>query len=191
MDEKTYCAVHPTVETALRCNKCGRYMCIKCAVKIPVGYRCRECVYEQQDAFYNASRRDDLVALGVAFLIGLPASYILPRAGLFLIIIAALPVGVFIGEVINRANGHRRGRRTWIFALVGLLIATLVMTYPIVIESINLIQGLNEAGRRSADRQVSGLSSRLITQIITSVLLPTLLFVGVCAAGLIARLRGR
>src|SRR5688572_1451926 len=43
-DGRTFCAIHTSVETTLRCNKCGRYMCVKCAVRTPVGYRCKQCV---------------------------------------------------------------------------------------------------------------------------------------------------
>ena len=31
-EEILYCTVHPTVQTTLRCNRCGRPMCTKCAV---------------------------------------------------------------------------------------------------------------------------------------------------------------
>ncbi len=53
-----YCTVHPNVETALRCNRCGRPMCNRCAVRTPVGYRCRECVRGQQQVFYTAQTLD-------------------------------------------------------------------------------------------------------------------------------------
>src|SRR3954469_25725992 len=92
-DGRTFCAVHTTVETSLRCNKCGRYMCVKCAVRTPVGYRCRECVHQQQDTFYSAAQRDYVIAAVVSFLISLPVSYLLVRLGLFLIIFLALPAG--------------------------------------------------------------------------------------------------
>src|SRR6266700_3112765 len=46
-----YCANHPTVATSLRCNKCNKPICHKCAVLTPVGYRCRECVRGQQQVF--------------------------------------------------------------------------------------------------------------------------------------------
>jgi hypothetical protein len=46
-----YCYYHPNVETELRCNKCGKYICPKDAVRTPVGYRCKSCVKEQQDIF--------------------------------------------------------------------------------------------------------------------------------------------
>ena len=48
---KMYCANHPTVETTLRCNRCEKPICAKCAVLTPTGYRCKECIKEQQKIF--------------------------------------------------------------------------------------------------------------------------------------------
>src|SRR5262249_15598115 len=98
--DRTVCAVHPNVETTLRCNKCGRYMCTRCAVRTPVGYRCRECVYQQQDAFFTATQTDTLIALAVSFAMGIPIGYILSQV-LFLGIILSIPAGGLIGEVVS------------------------------------------------------------------------------------------
>ncbi|MBM4465197.1 MAG: hypothetical protein FJ014_06560, partial [Chloroflexi bacterium] len=35
-DEVIYCSFHPTVETRLRCNRCGAPICPRCAVQTPV-----------------------------------------------------------------------------------------------------------------------------------------------------------
>src|SRR3972149_4976134 len=48
------CANHPTRETSLRCKRCNKPICASCAVLTPVGYRCRECVREQQAIFDTA-----------------------------------------------------------------------------------------------------------------------------------------
>ena len=37
------CTFHPNVETQLRCNRCNKPICIKCAKHTPTGYRCPEC----------------------------------------------------------------------------------------------------------------------------------------------------
>src|SRR5260221_4811148 len=106
-DTRTFCAIHTTVETSLRCNKCGRYMCSRCAVRTPVGYRCKECVNQQQDIFYNATQADYLIASAVAFGLGLPLGFFLTQV-LFLGIILSLPAGGLIAEVVRRATGRRR-----------------------------------------------------------------------------------
>ena len=111
-----YCTVHPTVATNLRCNRCGRPMCTKCAVRTPVGYRCRQCVREQQDTFFTAQMRDYLIAAVVAFAISFVAVFFISQIRFFLIAIFLSPaVGGVIGSVIMRLTGKRRGRHTvWI-----------------------------------------------------------------------------
>ena len=60
------CAYHPTVEATLRCNRCDKPICIKCAVRTPVGYRCKACINEQQETFYSAFWYDYVLAAVVS-----------------------------------------------------------------------------------------------------------------------------
>ncbi|MBN1966844.1 MAG: hypothetical protein JW910_19480 [Anaerolineae bacterium] len=108
-----YCTVHPDIETGLRCNRCGRPMCTRCAVKTPVGYRCRECVREHQDKFFNAQVMDYLIAAGVSLVISFFAAALLARIGWFFIAFFISPAaGGLIGTVVWRLTGKRRGRYT-------------------------------------------------------------------------------
>jgi hypothetical protein len=121
-DAPVYCTVHPDRETALRCNKCGRPMCVQCAVKTPVGYRCRECVRGQQDVFFTASTRDYVIAGAVSFVIALVAGYIINAIPFFLLAILAGPVvGGFIAQMVLRFTGKRRGRYTGYVVVAGIL----------------------------------------------------------------------
>ena len=61
-----YCYRHPNVETNLRCKKCDRYICSKCANHTPVGYICPECLRAQEDKFYSGSFGDYLIAAVIA-----------------------------------------------------------------------------------------------------------------------------
>ena len=56
--ETPVCYRHPKIETNLRCNRCGRPICPKCAVRTPVGFRCPECVREQQNKYYTGGTMD-------------------------------------------------------------------------------------------------------------------------------------
>jgi hypothetical protein len=56
--EELYCANHPQTPTSLRCNRCEKPICPKCAVKTPIGYRCKECVRGQQKIFDTAQWYD-------------------------------------------------------------------------------------------------------------------------------------
>jgi len=68
IEQKTYCYIHPNVESNLRCNKCGNYICPRCAVRTPVGYRCTRCIYQQQDTYF------------IAIFLGIPAGGLISEA---------------------------------------------------------------------------------------------------------------
>lgn len=134
-----YCANHPETETLLRCNKCNKPICLKCAVQTPVGYRCRECVREQQDVYYNASNTDNLVAFGVAFVVVAIATPIIGYFGAFLsrmwfigLIIAFTAggaAGTALAQIVRRAVNRRRSRAMRWYALAGILLGLLVGSF--------------------------------------------------------------
>ncbi len=111
--EITFCERHPDRETTLRCNKCERYMCVQCAVQTPVGYRCRDCVRELEDKYFDATVRDDVLTAAICLVLGFLGGLLADRIGfLLLIIILAAPAGGLIAEVALRAIQRRRGRYT-------------------------------------------------------------------------------
>lgn len=125
--DKLYCTVHPGVETSLRCNRCGRPMCTKCAVKTPVGYRCKECVRAQQDKFFSAQAYDYIIAAVVSLVLSLIAAGILSRMGSFFLIslLISPAVGGGIGTAVWRLTGKRRGRYTAPVVGVGVILGAL------------------------------------------------------------------
>lgn len=134
-EELTFCAVHPDRETGLRCNKCGRYMCVDCAVRTPVGYRCRECVRGIEDKFFNAGANDYLILAAVCAVLAGIGGAIVKSIGiplLFLLIIG-LPVGGAIGEAALRVIQRRRGRQSANVAVaatvIGGFVGAFVATY--------------------------------------------------------------
>ena len=182
-DEKTYCAVHPDVETGLRCNRCQRYMCVRCAVPTPVGYRCRECVNQQQDAFFKATQRDYLLAAGVAFALSLPVSFIIPRIFLLGVLLLSLPAGALIGEAVWRVVGRRRGRYLRQVAVAGIILGALVVTFPLLQAFFANLDAANQVSR-----QVRG-DGNLTLNLVFSQLLPTVLYMVMCSLGATSRLR--
>ena len=105
-----YCANHPGVPTSLRCNRCEKPICIKCAVLTPTGYRCKECVRGQQKVYETAQWIDFPLACGLAFIIAFLGSF-LAQAMYFLIIFVAPIVGTIIAEVVRVVVRRRRSKR--------------------------------------------------------------------------------
>ncbi len=148
-DETTYCEKHPERETSLRCNRCNRLMCAVCAVQTPVGYRCTECVRQVEDTFFTGTNVDYIIAFGVSLVmsaIGAFATGFIPfwLAAIFI----GIMVGGFIGEVVMRATGKRRGRYTAQFATGGALLGTVIIYFVTFIPTFTLLiyGGLVAAG---------------------------------------------
>lgn len=109
------CYRHPTRKTGLRCYTCGKPICIQCAKKTPVGYRCPECIREAEDAFFNATPLDYAIALLVSLPLSLLAGFLLSLIGggfffILLIFFIGGAVGSLIGRLTKQAVGRRRGR---------------------------------------------------------------------------------
>ena len=130
----TYCANHPQVETSLRCNRCGKPICPKCAVSTPTGYRCRECVRGQQKIFETSQWYDIILAIVIAGLLSLLGSRIVPAFGYFTILLAPV-AGVVIAEAVRFAVQRRRSRNLFLAAAI----ATALGSSPILIINLFII----------------------------------------------------
>lgn len=139
-EAKTFCVNHPDTETYLRCNKCGKPVCMKCVQRTPVGYRCNECLGVQRAGYYNATTLDYILAAVIALLLGAVAGFAMGLVGgslgFFTIIIAIFvgPIaGGIISESIRRVIAKRRGRYLALvataFAVAG---AVLVLVAPVL-----------------------------------------------------------
>ncbi|MFL7891029.1 MAG: B-box zinc finger protein [Anaerolineales bacterium] len=106
----TYCENHPNVESTLRCNRCNKPICAKCAVLTETGYRCRECVRSQQKNFDTATWIDYILAVGIALILTYIGSLIVSRIGFFTIFVAPV-AGMVIAEAIRFAIRRRRSKR--------------------------------------------------------------------------------
>ncbi len=128
--EVLFCVNHPDTETTLRCNRCGRPVCVKCVELTEVGYRCKDCIREQQSVFFTALGRDYVVVAIVSFLLAAVATPIIEALlgilGLFFGIILAVFLGPAVGgaaaTIIRRSVGRRRGRYLGVVAVVAILL---------------------------------------------------------------------
>jgi len=142
--ETLYCYVHPTRETALRCNNCNRPICAACAIRTPIGYRCRECVKGQQKAFDTSAWYDYITGFIVAVLLSSVASFLVTFIGSigffgwFLIAAGAPSAAVVIAEGVRLVTGKRRSRPLFMTVAVGVVMGAL----PIILIQLLLSRNL-------------------------------------------------
>jgi hypothetical protein len=127
------CAYHPDRETVLRCNRCGQPICFECAVRTPVGYRCKVCVRQQQNVYFTGRPGDPVIAAVVALIlggiVGVLASMFLGFLGFFSLILAFFigpAVGGLIAEGVRQSVGRRRSRNLNVVAVVAAVLGILV-----------------------------------------------------------------
>lgn len=131
MTEETttlYCYVHPDRETSLRCNRCERPICAQCAVRTPTGYRCKECVREQQKIFNTAEWYDYFIGFGTAAILSLIASILLVVIsgfiGFFMWFVSfaiAGAAGAFIANITQSALRKRRSKQLFWLTAAGVV----------------------------------------------------------------------
>jgi hypothetical protein len=127
----TYCYIHPTRETSLRCKRCERYICASCAQRTPTGYLCKDCVRSQQKTFDTSEWYD--YALGfitAAILSGVAAFLVTLIGGIgffgwFLIAAGAPVAGTAIAESVRFVTRRRRSKNLFITVAVGVVVGAL------------------------------------------------------------------
>jgi hypothetical protein len=128
------CYRHPGVETALRCNRCNRPICPKCARRTPVGFRCPECIREQENKYYSGGNADYFIAAAIALPLSLIAAglfiFILGRLGFwayFIGLFVAPAVSGFVAEAVRWGVRRRRSRYLAHVAAGSLILATVLV----------------------------------------------------------------
>jgi hypothetical protein len=110
-----YCANHPKIETTLRCNRCDKPICSRCAQRTPTGYRCPECVRGQQKLFETTRWFDYPVAFVVAGMLSFIGGRLVTRLSFFTIFLAPI-AGVIIAEVVRFIVQKRRSKRLYLLS---------------------------------------------------------------------------
>lgn len=128
----TYCANHPDKETRLRCNRCDKPICAKCAVRTPTGYRCRDCVNQLRKKFDTAKPLDYIVAFFVAAVMSFIGSLGISVIGFFILFLSPA-IGILIARVVQQAVGKRRSRALFITAAAGVVLGGLITSAPVLL----------------------------------------------------------
>ncbi|MGQ9586754.1 MAG: hypothetical protein ACUVXG_15350 [Anaerolineae bacterium] len=118
-----YCVNHPNRETLLRCNRCGSPICLDCAVRTEVGYRCKDCVRQQQAIFYDIQALDYGMAVLISPVLGFVGALIAGTIGWLTIFLAPVAGGL-IAEAVRWAARRRRGRYLWWVCAAGVVLGT-------------------------------------------------------------------
>lgn len=128
-EQAQFCYRHPDVETGLRCNRCGKPICPKCARRTATGYRCPDCIKEQQKVFVTAQWYDYLTGFGTATFLSWVASLLFGLVSgfggfylLFFIVAIGAGAGSLIAEAVRFVIRKRRGRSLFITAAAGVVL---------------------------------------------------------------------
>ena len=130
---KVYCANHPNVETTLRCNRCEKPICAKCAILTPTGYRCKECVRGQQKIFETAKWVDYPLIFVVVAILAYLGSMIAFRLGFFIIILAPIAGGA-IAEIARLITRRRRSRRLFVMASIAAVVGCIPLGLQFILQ---------------------------------------------------------
>ena len=128
-----FCSNHPKTETSLRCKKCNKPICPKCAVRTPTGYSCTECVREHKRKFDTAEWYDYLLGFLVAGFLSLTGSYLISLIGSIgfigwiLVGISAPAAGAIIAEVIRWVTQRHRSKSLFLTIIIAVGMGALPM----------------------------------------------------------------
>jgi hypothetical protein len=124
-DGRLFCYRHPDRETWVRCGRCDRPICPRCAMQGPVGFRCRDCGKPVIDPLTSFTTPQlvlgGLLALGagtVGAMIGLQLGFWSIFVGFF--------GGGIIADLVMRVTGFKRGPVMVGILVGGIAVGTLI-----------------------------------------------------------------
>ncbi|MCB9136274.1 MAG: hypothetical protein H6636_12665 [Anaerolineales bacterium] len=141
-----YCANHPHTETTLRCNRCEKPICAKCAVLTPTGYRCKECVRGQQKVFDTSQTQDYVIAVPLAGFLGFIGGLIVPNLSFFVFFVSPA-AGAIFAEIIRRVLQKRRSKRLFQFIAASVFIGGMLPVFSsLILPLLAMLMGEQVAG---------------------------------------------
>ena len=137
-----YCANHPHTETTLRCNRCDKPICPKCAKHTDIGYRCPECIRGQQKVYDTTEWYDYLTSFIIASLLAFIGSRLVPIVGFFTIFLAPI-AGIVIAEAVRFIVRRRRSPRLYKLTAIAIVLGSLP---TLLIYLLTIIPYLSQGG---------------------------------------------
>lgn len=121
-------------EITLRCSRCGKPITPAEAIQTPTGYRCSDCVRQQQKVFDTSQPLDYILGGVIAAILGLLGSWLTTLVGFFTILLAPA-AGVGIAEAVRWVTKKRRSKKLFRFVSLGIILGGLPL---IALNLINL-----------------------------------------------------
>ncbi|MCX8053577.1 MAG: hypothetical protein N3B12_07190 [Armatimonadetes bacterium] len=118
----TTCARHPRVTTNLRCATCGTPICPQCLVQTPVGAKCRSCASSVGGSLFRPTPKQFVMSCAAGLVSGAIAGLAVEFNLGFFSLLLGLVYGGFVGEIILRASGRKRGVKMESIAAVTMII---------------------------------------------------------------------
>ena len=119
----------------LRCNRCGKPITPSEAILTPTGYRCSDCVRQQQKVFDTSKPQDYILGFIIAVLLGYLGSWIASLINFFTILLAPA-IGVGIAEAIRLITKKRRSKHLFLLVILGIILGGLPISMGILINLI-------------------------------------------------------
>lgn len=126
-------------QITLRCSRCGKPITPAEAIQTPTGYRCSECVRQQQKVFDSSQPLDYILGIVVAGILGLLGGWLTTLVGFFTILLAPA-AGVAIAEAVRWVTKKRRSKKLFRFVSLGIILGGLPL---ILLNLINLFLRLS------------------------------------------------
>jgi hypothetical protein len=127
-------------EITLRCNKCNKPITPAEAVLTPTGYRCKDCVRQQQKVFDTSKPLDYIWAFLVAAVLSFLGSLLGSFIGFYVFLLAPA-AGVVVAEVVRFITGKRRSLKLFRLVTIAMILGGLPL---IVINVLNLVFSLSQ-----------------------------------------------
>ena len=123
-------------QITLRCSKCGKPITPEEAVQTPIGYRCRECVRNQQKVFDTSKPLDAVWGFLIAAVLSLIGGFITDRIGFFTFLLAPA-IGMGIAEAVRFVTKKRRSKRLFRLTAAGVIVGGL----PLILVKVFFLLG--------------------------------------------------
>lgn len=129
MSKEKKCYYHPETTTRISCCECDKPLCTKCIIPTPIGYKCPDCLKEEQKEeteTQNSTWFHTIFQSALAgILLGFLWNFIKPY-GMFLNWGCAYLIGFAISKSITKYEGFQDKKR---FKTAVIVISILSMVY--------------------------------------------------------------